>query len=154
MEMQNARRYKYIECGLDDVVIEGLEIVIDDSGEQVYCIPNLPSLHRAIAEFIIGREGGLSRKELRFLRTEMGLTQAELAEILSVSRLTITRWEQGKTEIDANAQVVIRLLAAERLDIQPSVSVEEMTRRSVLSAEREPIRIDGSDPPQYRPIAA
>ena len=146
--------YKYTECGLDNVIIEGLEVNLDDAGEQVYCIPNMPSLHRTIGQSIIGRESGLSGKELRFLRTEMGLSQAELADVLSVTRATINRWEQGRGDIDANAQVVIRLVAADRLGITPDVSVEEMTKRSVSSAEASPIRIDGSDPSDYRPIAA
>lgn len=146
--------YKYSECGLDDVIIEGLEVVLDDAGEEVYCIPNLPSLHRAIAQSIIGRDSGLSGKELRFLRTEMGLSQAELGDVLGVSRATINRWEQGRSDIDGNAQVVIRLVASERLGITPELSVEEMTKRSISSAEANPIRIDGSDPSDYRPIAA
>lgn len=146
--------YRYTECGLDDVIIEGLEVVTDDSGEEVYCIPNLPALHRTIAESIINRESALTGKELRFLRTEMGLTQPELAAILTVSRPTINRWEQGKTEIDGNAQVVIRLLAGEWLEVKPQPTVKEMTERSLSKAGKEPIRIDGSDPAEYRPIAA
>ena len=152
--MPKHRTYRYTECGLDDVVIEGLEVATDDSGEEVYCIPNLPSLHRAIASSIINRKSGLSGKEFRFLRTEMGLSQTELAEVLSVSRPTVNRWEQSKTDIDRNAQVVVRLLAAEWLGIDVDLSVGEMTKRSVWKAEREPIRIDGSDTTRYRPIAA
>ena len=146
--------FRYSECGLDDVVIEGLEVVIDDAGEEVYSIPNLPSLHRAISESIITRESGLSGKELRFLRTEMGLSQSELAEVFRVARATVNRWEKDKSEIDSNAQVVIRLLAAERLGIMPKVSVAEIAKRSVYSTDTGPIRIDGSDPAHYRPIAA
>lgn len=152
--MSKTQSYRYTECGLDDVVIEGLEVATDDSGEEVYWIPKLPSLHRAIAESIIARESGLSGKELRFLRTEMGLSQSELAESLGVSRPTINRWEQGKTDFDSNAQVIVRLLTAESLGIELDLPVKEMLKRSVWKAERSPIRIDGSDPSQYRPIAA
>lgn len=34
--------------------------------------------------------------ELRALRVGMGLTQAQLADKLGVSNLTVSRWEQGK----------------------------------------------------------
>lgn len=152
--MTKRQNYRYTECGLDNVVIEGLEMEIDDAGETVYCIPNVVSLHRVIAHGIIAQKTGLSGREFRYLRTEMGLTQSELAEKLKVSRLTINRWEQAKTEIDANAQVVIRMLAAERLKIDPELSVEEMANRSIWSAEREPIRIDGTNPSAYQLIAA
>ncbi len=146
--------YRYSECGLDQVFIEGLGVVIDDAGEEVYSIPNLPSLHRAIAKSIVMQKSGLSGKELRFLRTEMGLSQAELAEVFRMTRVTVNRWEHDKGEIDSNAQVVIRLLAAERLGITLEVSVEEMAKRSVSSADTNPIRIDGKDPSNYRLIAA
>ena len=149
-----AKIYRYSECGLDRVFIEGLEVVVDDAGEEVYSIPNLSSLHRAIAKSIVMQKSGLSGKELRFLRTEMGLTQAELAEVFRVTRVTVNRWEQDKVEIDSNAQVVIRLLAAERLGITLEVSIEEMAKRSVSSADTSSIRIDGKDPSNYRLIAA
>ncbi len=149
-----AKIYRYSECGLDRVFIEGLEVVVDDAGEEVYSIPNLSFLHWAIAKSIVMQKNGLSGKDLRFLRTEMGLTQAELAEVFRVTRATANRWEQDKVEIDSNAQVVIRLLAAERLGITLEVSVEEMAKRSVSSADTSPIRIDGKDPSNYRLIAA
>lgn len=149
-----AKIYRYSECGLNHVFIEGLTVVVDDAGEKVHSIPNLPSLHRAIAKSIIMQKSGLSGKELRFLRTEMGLSQAEMAEVFHVTRATVNRWERDKGEIDSNAQVVIRLLAAERLGITLEVSVGEMAKRSVSSADTSPIRIDGRDPSNYRLIAA
>lgn len=152
--MAKMQNYRYTECGLDDVIIEGLEVLVDDAGEEVYCIPSMPLLHRAISHSIITRESGLSGKEMRFLRTEMGVSQAEMAELIKVSRATINRWEQGKTDIDPNAELVIRMIAAERLDIDPQLSVEEIAKRCVRSAERPPIRIDGTDPSEYRRIAA
>ncbi len=146
--------YRYSECGLDHVFIEGLEVVVDDAGEDVYSIPNLPSLHRAIAKSIVMQKSGLSGKELRFLRTEMGLSQAELAEVFRVSRITVNRWDREKGKIDSTAQVVIRLFVAERLGITLEVSIAEMAKRSVSSADTGSIRIDGKDPSNYRLIAA
>ena len=72
-------RYMYTACGLDDVIIEGLEPEVDDAGEKTYRLPNAIGLHRVIAHSLVVRSHGLSPKELEFLRTEMGLTQAELA---------------------------------------------------------------------------
>lgn len=152
--MTKRQSYRYAECGLDNVVIEGMEVVIDDAGEEVICIPNIVTLHRAIAEAIIIQPFGISGQELRFLRTEMGLSQAELAEVLKISRLTVSRWERGENEIDGNAEFVVRLLATERLDIGLDLSYEEMAKRCVLTHDREPIRIDGSDPKNYQALAA
>ena len=55
---------------------------------------------------------------LAFLRTEKGLSQEKLAELLNVSRQTISRWESGETL--PSADNLIRLSRA--LD----VSVEDL----------------------------
>jgi len=145
--------YRYTECGLDNVFIEGLDVVTDDHGEEVYGIPNILTLHKMIAEAIITNATGMSGKELRFLRTEMGYTQEQLADLLQIERITMGRWERGDKAVNANAETVIRLLAAEKLEIGLDISVEKMTKSSVWSSELTEIRIDGSDPENYRPIA-
>lgn len=144
--------YRYTECGLDNVFIEDLEVMIDDKGAEVHCIPNILGLHKEIARGIICRhEHGMSGKELRFLRSEMGYTQEELADKLRVDRVTMSRWECGDQAISANAEVVVRLLAAEKLDIDPDMSVEELTGYPAWKAEATEIRIDGSNPKKYKP---
>jgi transcriptional regulator with XRE-family HTH domain len=146
--------YRYSECGLDNVVIHGMPVCTDDVGEEVYCIQNIVGLHKVIAYCIIAGPRGLRPEELRFLRTEMGLTQAELAEIVKKDHQTIGRWERGDKPIDQNAEYVIRTIAAERLGIDTKLSFEELARRCVPSAEVKMIEIDGSDPNEYRLLAA
>ena len=41
----------------------------------------------------------MTGKELRKLRTDAGLSQAELADLLDVARETVCRWERGKLAI-------------------------------------------------------
>ena len=146
--------YRYTECGLDNVIINGMPICTDDAGEEVYCIPNILGLHKVIAYCLITRSQGLSPNELRFLRTELGLTQAELAEMVKKDHQTIGRWERGEKPIDQNAEYVIRTIGAERLGIDTKLSLEDLARRCVPSAAFEAIEIDGSDPNEYRPLAA
>ena len=142
--------YRYTECGLDNVVIEGVSFVQDDVGETVVRIPNINGLHRAIAVAIVKRGMMMSGREMRFLRAEMGMTQAELAEMIHREPLTISRWERGETEIDANAETLIRLHAIERLALDVHDGVSEISGRSVPSAVQAPIVIDGSDPNNYQ----
>jgi len=146
--------YRYTECGLDNVIIHGAQLVIDDDGEEVVSIPNINGLHKAIAQSILLRQSSMSGKELRFIRTEMGLTQAELADIVHRESLSVSRWERGETPIDHNAQALIRLLAMERLNIDNEVSVQDLTGWCVPTAGEMPIDIDGHDPDRYQPIAA
>lgn len=146
--------YQYLESGLDNVFIEGLSPCTDDSGETCCAIPNINQLHRAIAEAIVGLPQKMSGAELRFLRTEMGMTQAELARIVHRQPLEISRWERAETEIDDNAEVVLRFLAVEKLELLRVDTVPQMSARVVKSAVEHPIRIDGSNPDDYRPLAA
>jgi DNA-binding transcriptional regulator YiaG len=149
-----SKTYRYTESGLDNVTIHNMDVVVDDAGEEVYAIPNILGLHKVIAHCIVAAETGMTPKELRFLRTEMGLTQGELAQVVKKDHQTVGRWERGETPLDGNAEVVIRMLAAERLGIDPKLEVEELAERCIPSAEFRRIDIDGSNPKRYRPLAA
>ncbi len=147
--------YHYRECGLDNVTIDGVVPCRDDDGDEVITIPNISGLHRAIATAIVHHKAGMSGKELRFLRTEMGMTQAELATVVHLDAQSVGRWERGECPIDPNAEALIRLLAVERLKLKSNTgSVEELSRWCVSKAAPQPILIDGNDPKNYRPLAA
>lgn len=144
------KAYRYTECGLDTVLIEDVNVAVDDAGEQCVSIPNVKSLHKLIACGIVHRRTGMTGLELRFLRTEMGMTQAELAEHVHREPLAVSRWERGEVPvIDSNAEALIRLLAVEKLKL-PEASVAEITGWCVQSASTPPLIIDGSDPTNYR----
>ena len=110
--------YRYTESGLDNVFIEGMEPCTDDHGEKVFHIPNPNDLHKVIAVGIVEHPKGISGKELRFLRTEMGMTQGELAKLVHRDEQTVARWEKGKTVIDGAAEAIVRTLAVQRLQLE------------------------------------
>jgi transcriptional regulator with XRE-family HTH domain len=142
--------YRYTESGLDNVIIEGVSFVRDDKGEPVIRIPYVNGLHKAIACGIVMRHSMMNGKEMRFLRSEMGMTQAELADMIHREPLTISRWERGETEIDQNAETLIRLHAIEQLKLEVKSEVSEISGWCIPSAVLQPIRIDGSDPRNYQ----
>lgn len=145
--------YRYTECGLDNIIVRGMNFLKDDAGEQVVTIRNVAGLHRAIATAIVTKPASMTGKELRFLRTEMGLTQAELAAIVHREPLAMSRWERGEVEqIDTNAETLIRLHAREVLKLDIDASVREIAGWSVPTAITPPLEIDGSDPNDYRPL--
>src|SRR5205085_3333553 len=109
--------YHYRECGLDNVVIQGVVPCIDDDSDPVVTITNITGLHQAIAGAIALHDAGISGKELRFLRTEMGMTQAELAKVVHHDTQSIGRWERSEHPIEPTAEAIIRLMAIERLDL-------------------------------------
>jgi len=144
------KRYHYTECGLDNVILEGVIFVEDADGEETVYIPRVNQLHKTIAKGIINRPAGMSGKELRFLRTEMGMTQAELAELLHRDVQSIARWEKGEVEIDGNAETVVRLLAGEKLGIEREGDVEEVARRSLSRAGSREIIVEKTNDNSFR----
>jgi DNA-binding transcriptional regulator YiaG len=145
--------YRYTESGLDNVIIEGAHVLVDDAGEPCVTIPNVNGLHKAIAQGIVHRHSAMIGRELRFLRTEMGMTQAELAALVHREPLAISRWERGEIEIDSNAETLIRLHAIERLSLS-TVPVAEVAGWCIPTAQTLPLVIDGSDPDNYQPKLA
>mgnify|MGYP006276521787 CR=1 FL=1 len=145
--------YQYDECGLDNVVLEHFPVQVDDEGDEVVTIPNVNLLHRVLVGAVAIKSGGLKPKEIRFLRSELGMSQAELARLVGRDGQTVGRWERGECPLDQAAEMVIRMKAIEHVD-RRELSIAELAERSVYSAVERPIRIEASDPSRYRPVAA
>lgn len=107
--------HHYTECGLMNVFISGIEVQTDDDGDEVIIVPAVNELHHVIATGIVNHPKGISGDELRFLRTEMGLTQSELSGLVHRDKQSIGRWERGEVEIDSPSETLIRRLAIESL---------------------------------------
>jgi transcriptional regulator with XRE-family HTH domain len=144
--------YKYTESGLDNVIIAGVSFAKDDAGESVVRVPNINGLHKAIATAIVTRHSMMNGREMRFLRAEMGMTQAELADMIHREPLTISRWERGENDIEANAETLFRLQAIKTLALAVDYDVSILSSWSIRSAVAKPILIDGSDSTNYRPL--
>ena len=141
-------RYQYTECGLSNVWIQGLRTE-DDVGEEIIKILNIGSLHKLISQGVVASEGTLTGPELRYLRTEMGLTQAQLGELVHRERLTISRWERGENHLDGATEAYIRILASSKLGLDgiDSEEVSDWCRLTLNS--KKLIEIDATDPQNY-----
>jgi len=145
--------YRYDECGLDNVILHDFTVCTDDAGEETVMIPHINELHRLLTQIVATKDSGLLPKEIRFLRTEMGLTQAQLATVVGKDAQTVGRWERGETAPEQSAEMVIRILALEHAGatVPP---MDELARSTVMSSVEQPFRIDASNPEHYRPLAA
>ncbi len=146
--------YHYTECGLDNVFIEGAVEFGDDAGEESVTIPAIGQLHMVIAEGIVTHPAKMTGQELRFLRTEMGLTQAQLAEILRVTLLTVSRWERNETSVNDIAEMLLRLHSAKKLRLDVDLDVESVSEKVKAADWIQEIRIDGSEPGHYHLLDA
>jgi len=134
-------KYHYTECGLQNVFIDGLDFLVDDAGDEIITIPAINELHRLIAKGIVSHKHGISGEELRFLRTEMGFTQSELAAIVHHDKQSIGRWERSEFDIDSAAEAIIRKLAIEKLELDVIFGIDELSAKSVPTVQSQPINI-------------
>ena len=105
----------YRECGLDDVyLVSGYEIVKTPYGKGV-AVKNVDGLLRAIGRQLATEKKVLTGKELRFLRKQMDLTQAELGHFVDLSSQQVARWEKGEYEIPGAAETLVRQLFIEHI---------------------------------------
>lgn len=145
--------YRYDECGLDNVILVGLNCCQDDEGELVVNVPNINVLHRSLMGAIAQKGTAISAQELRFVRTEMGMTQSELAEVVDRDGQSIGRWERGEKPIDRSAETLIRVLVLQHVK-KAVPRIEQIAQWTVDSAGAPPFRVDASDPEHYPMLEA
>ena len=106
--------FHYLGCGLPNVFLKnGYELIDSPYGKGV-TIHDLEGLHNAIGKIIVSSAGALTGQEFRFLRTELELSQAMLANLLGCEEQAVARWEKGKNKrVNAPAERLLRLLYRE-----------------------------------------
>lgn len=107
--------YHYTESGLDNVYLETPVFRCIKCKEVIADIPVIGELHVHIAVGLIKKDSLLTGKEIRFLRKQMNLKANELADILGVTKQTVSRWENGKTEVSPYNDKLIRMICIQLL---------------------------------------
>jgi putative zinc finger/helix-turn-helix YgiT family protein len=103
--------YHYTECGLQHVVLKKTKVfVCDNCGAEMPEIPQVGSLHYAIAADLLRKKGPLCGEEIRFLRKVSGLKATELATFMEVDSTTISKWETNVRGIGRRSDRVLRLI--------------------------------------------
>jgi putative transcriptional regulator len=114
--------YHYTESGLDSVyLVNGYKIVETPDGRSIV-IQDLDGLHKAIGRILAIEKKRLNGKEVRFLRTEMLLSQHVLARLLHVTEQTVARWEKDHYKISGPADAMLRLLYLEHIGGDEKIS--------------------------------
>lgn len=112
--------YHYTECGLDNVFLANGFTYRDTPRGRTVTIHNIDGLHEAIGRFLAKGARPLTGKEIRFLRTELLLSQRSLGKLLAVTELTVARWEKGERPIPRSAEFVTRCMYAEHIGARGS----------------------------------
>lgn len=102
--------HRYEESGLKNILLINIPIwKCNHCGETAVEIPGMEELHKLLAIIVVLKPTGLQKEEIRFLRKHLGYSQDELAEKLGVTRVTVTRWEEGQTFQKSNDKALRRL---------------------------------------------
>jgi DNA-binding transcriptional regulator YiaG len=100
----------YTACGLDNIyLLNGFTRETVD-GEEYVTIEDLEDLWKAIGIHLVTTRKALAPKEIRFLRQQMDMTQAELGARLRVADQTVARWEKDQCELPGPADMMLRVL--------------------------------------------
>ena len=118
MNMTEGSPYHYTECGLDNIYLSNGFKFHDTARAKAVSIHDIDGLHKAIGLYLVTSQKDLSKKEVRFLRDEMLMSQSTLGQLLGVSEQAIRRWESGKTAIPKPSESLLRLLYREHVNNQ------------------------------------
>jgi putative zinc finger/helix-turn-helix YgiT family protein len=119
VKTKREKAYRYAECGLPHVILDNAADVATCSrcGETYTSIPAIEGLHRAIAAGLIRKKRRLAPEEIRFLRKSLGWTGVDFAKRMGATPETVSRWENGKAPMGAQADRLLRLLVAREAPI-------------------------------------
>ena len=107
--------YHYTECGLDDIYLRsGYQRETTPYGDGV-SVRHVDELHDAIGQFLVTARKELSGKEIRFLRKQMDLTQAELGLLIGVSDQQVARCEKEQSEMARSSDYLLRTIYLQHL---------------------------------------
>lgn len=103
--------YHYTESGLTNVwLANGYEIRQTKYGNGV-AFQDIAGLHRCIARMLASKSR-LTGAEIRFLRKELGLSQAKLGKLIGVTEQAVALWEK-KGRMPKAADRLLRLIYVE-----------------------------------------
>lgn len=99
-----------MECGIaleisreDRPYGDGLNVIIKDQevrrcpdcGEEEVVYPVVEKLHKLIAQALVRKRGQFTPAEIRFLRTYLGLSSRDFANVMAVTPESVSRWERS-----------------------------------------------------------
>ena len=126
IERNTVRRYDV--GGLPHVELHGVNTErCKACGKEEVAIPRIAQLHRVLADVLVKQPRMLASVEIRFLRKHVGLSTAEFAEMMGVSRETVSRWETAANPMGTVADRLLRMIVLQHEPTE-SYAVEDLLR--------------------------
>lgn len=133
---KNRKDYKYEESGLNNIILTGIEVHECKCGEEIPEIKNIEKINRFIANALVIKNAPLNGKEFRFVRKQMDFKEKDIASLLGVSPVSVSRWENSNAKIGLSNDKLIRLLYTQTLEEQYN-KVFKGTIESIQSIKRD-----------------
>jgi DNA-binding transcriptional regulator YiaG len=142
--MASKQPWHYTQCGLDNVWLEnGFELRDTPYGRAI-AVHDVDGLHRLLAGELARKQGALTGREFRFLRSWLGLTQEGLASLMDVSEGALSLWER-KGAVPAVNDKLLRLMVLAQTDGDSSIrqaiervnTVQKLVHQKFVVRERE-----------------
>jgi putative zinc finger/helix-turn-helix YgiT family protein len=134
------RDYQYTESGLRNITLPDAPVyVCPRHGVQAVVLREVAALHEDIARAILDLKRPLRGPEVRFLRKQRGWSQTELARRLSVSEVTVSRWETEATPIGPANQQRLHFLYRDPEGFE-ALELADAVRRGAIASLRIPLR--------------
>lgn len=137
--------YRYVECGLRNVTIVGLEVSrCPRCGNYEISIPHIEDLHRLIAKILIEKITRFTGAEVRFLRKNLGWSGSDFAKHMGVAEETVSRWENDAAPIGPQADRLLRLMVAKGRQIM-NYSTDKLANINAKKATATRLEVQTKD---------
>lgn len=109
IEVTVVKNYHYTMSGLDNVYLSDISVYECVCRKSMVDIFKAEELHTVIIKKLLQKTNLLTGKEIRFIRKQMNMKAAELAEQLGVKEDILLRWENGAESIDTACDKLLRI---------------------------------------------
>jgi transcriptional regulator with XRE-family HTH domain len=115
MEMKR-ELYHYRESGLNNIWLKNWPMLVCSKCQtKLPLLPDPDKTAQEITRALVSQTGRLDGDSIVFLRKAMRLTTEALAKLLGVDRVTVSRWENNKRNIEFGSDLRLRYYAMNRI---------------------------------------
>ena len=111
--------------GLTYITVVNIPVKESEFGDIIDMKPH--ELESLVAQAIIMNNIPICGAEFRIIKSAIGLSNEAIGELIGVSRNTVLKWGKNiEDRIPLSSEMLLRLLASEKLDITIDIRIEKL----------------------------